>query len=468
VADREQHQGFHLGRAAPAGGRLSIHDKLGAWLPQYPAWRDVTIAQLLSMTSGIPDYAGQDAFGEVFVADPTTAFTPGRLVSFVAGLPLGPATYAYSNTNYILAQMIIERATHDSYAAQLSRRILRPLGMRDTCLPLVGSLRDLTTWATALYGGRLLPPAQQRELRSLVSMTTGRPITAISADDPAGFGLGVAQRIDSGTGRPLWMYRGQTFGFQVLHMYVPESGTILTLAVNSAADQDTLTDTPPCRHGKDGLVTRLVLRNALTGLRAWSHLVRWPVRLALGRDPAPDANALIEHQVRAEGGTAGPPSCRPSRTGPLVQWRLEERLGYQPIADRLNLDLTTNPPPTPNTPSRAVGLWTTPTCATSSPTRSTPGTWCGTAAPANPAATGATPSPSGSGRPNPRPVRSPPARDPLQPGYQHRHLPHHPDRPHHHRCQPDCPGRGGHFARRCAATPSAAQTEEYGTCDLRG
>lgn len=80
---------------------------------------------------------------------------------------------------------------------------------------LVGSLLDLTTWATAPYGGRLLPPAQQRELRSLVSMTTGRPITAVSADDPAGFGLGVAQRIDSGTGRPLRMYRGQTFGFQV-------------------------------------------------------------------------------------------------------------------------------------------------------------------------------------------------------------------------------------------------------------
>jgi D-alanyl-D-alanine carboxypeptidase len=106
---------------------------------------------------------------------------------------------------------------------------------------LVGSLQDLTTWARALYGGRLLPPAQQRELRSLVSVTTGRPIPVVSAEDPVGFGLGVAQRIDPGTGRPVWMYRGQTFGFQVLHMYVPESGTIITLAVNSGSDQDTLT-----------------------------------------------------------------------------------------------------------------------------------------------------------------------------------------------------------------------------------
>jgi D-alanyl-D-alanine carboxypeptidase len=266
-----------------AEGRLSVHDKLGKWLPRYPAWRDVTITQLLSMTSGIPDYAQQDAFGEVIVGDPATVFTPKRLVSFVTGLPLGPATYSYSNTNYILAQMIIERVTHDSYASQLHRRILGPLGVHDTCLPpacppdttrrmpagysgvsalptwlgkpvpalalswaqgaggLVGSLPDLTTWAKALYGGRLLPPAQQRELRSLVSVTTGKPIQTVTAQDPVGFGLGVAQRIDAGTGRPVWAYRGETFGFQVLHTYVPETGIIITLAVNSTADQDTLT-----------------------------------------------------------------------------------------------------------------------------------------------------------------------------------------------------------------------------------
>lgn len=42
--------------------------------------------------------------------------------------------YAYSNTNYILAQMVIERATHDTYADQLTKRIIKPLGLRDTCL----------------------------------------------------------------------------------------------------------------------------------------------------------------------------------------------------------------------------------------------------------------------------------------------------------------------------------------------
>jgi D-alanyl-D-alanine carboxypeptidase len=266
-----------------AEGQLSVHDKLGKWLPQYPAWHDVTITQLLSMTSRIPDYTQQDAFGEAILGDPATVFTPKKLVSFVTGLPLGPAGYNYSNTNYILAQMIIERVTHDSYNTQLHHRILGPLGMHDTCLPptcpgdttrrmptgysgvsalptwlgkpvpalalswaqgaggLVGSLPDLTTWTTALYSGRLLPPAQQRELQSLVSATTGEPIPTVTAADPVGFGLGVAQRIDTGTGHPVWAYRGETFGFQVLHTYVPETGLIITLAVNSTADQDTLT-----------------------------------------------------------------------------------------------------------------------------------------------------------------------------------------------------------------------------------
>ncbi|MFD3485077.1 serine hydrolase domain-containing protein [Streptomyces sp. NPDC058665] len=267
-----------------AEGKLSLRDKLGKWLPQYPAWRDVTIRQLLSMNGGIPSYTDQSAFLDDFDADPSTRFTLERLVSYVKGLPLGPAKYEYSNTDYLLAQMIVERASHDTYSDRLTERIIEPLGLNDTCLPpecrpdtasrmptpysthsvlpkhldkplpplglswaqgaggLVSSLKDMTTWDRALYGGRVLPAAQQRELESLISVNTSKPVTTVTADDPLGFGLGVVKYAHPVTGT-VWFYEGATFGSRVLHMYFPKSGMIIAVAVNSAVGEgDTLPD----------------------------------------------------------------------------------------------------------------------------------------------------------------------------------------------------------------------------------
>ena len=118
-----------------AEGKLSISDPIGKWLPQYPAWRHITIRQLLDMTSRIPDYLYQPAF------DHRVRGGPGHPVHRrPAGLlrrrpaRSGPAGWHYTNTDYILAQMIIEKVTHDSYADQLTRRIISPLRLRTTCL----------------------------------------------------------------------------------------------------------------------------------------------------------------------------------------------------------------------------------------------------------------------------------------------------------------------------------------------
>ena len=263
-----------------AEGKLSISDPLGKWLPQYPAWRDVTIMQLLDMTSRIPDYAAQPAFGAALAAAPGAYFSAVRLVSYVTGLPLGPKGYSYSNTNYILAQMIIERVTRDSYADQLTRRIIIPLGLESLCyapytcpaadaarmpagyfymsgapsllgtpMPplaltwaqgagaIVTSLQDMTTWDRDLYQGRELPPRQQRQLESLVSETTGQPIARTTPADPLGYGLGVQQYASPSFGT-VWIYEGETFGYRVVHVYFPSSGIIIALAVNSATDTD--------------------------------------------------------------------------------------------------------------------------------------------------------------------------------------------------------------------------------------
>ena len=268
-----------------AEGKLSINDPIGRWLPQYPAWRDITIRQLLDMTSRIPDYLYQPAFQAAFAANPRTRFTASRLVSYVAGLPLGPPGWHYTNTDYILAQMIIERVTRDSYAGQLTQRIITPLRLRTTCLApytcpqsdaarmpagyffiagappsltgkampplaltwaqgaggIVSSLADMTTWDRALYQGRLLPPRQQHQLESLVSEATGKPIRRTTAADPIGYGLGVQQVFNAQTGI-IWDYEGQAFGARVLHLYLPRTGLLIAVAANSSATNDDLPD----------------------------------------------------------------------------------------------------------------------------------------------------------------------------------------------------------------------------------
>jgi D-alanyl-D-alanine carboxypeptidase len=259
--------------------RLSIDDTLGKWLPQYPQWRDVTIRRLLNMTSGIPTYDDTPAWYADYAANPHTYFSKERLVGYVLDAP-ATSGYSYSNTNYVLAEMIIEKVTGHSYQDQLYRRIIDPLGLRDLYyrpdvyppsvtsrepagyyfnheFPLtqligrdssrytlsweraagaiISTMSDLTRWERALYSGRLLPPKQQSELESLVSLTTGQPISSTSASDPRGFGLGVAQITDPEIGT-LWFYEGQGFAFRVVHAYLPDSGLIIAIGLNSATE----------------------------------------------------------------------------------------------------------------------------------------------------------------------------------------------------------------------------------------
>jgi D-alanyl-D-alanine carboxypeptidase len=95
----------------------------------------------------------------------------------------------------------------------------------------------LSKWVRALFGGRVLAPAQQAELESLVSMKTGRPLATTSPADPRGFGLGVVQADAPELGK-LWFYQGGTFGYRVLYIYVQRSGAIVTIGLNSNPAKD--------------------------------------------------------------------------------------------------------------------------------------------------------------------------------------------------------------------------------------
>ena len=108
--------------------RLSLDDKVGKWLPDLTRANDVSIRQLLSMTAGYQDYWPQDY---VFPAlrEPTT---PQGILDRWARKPLDfePGTkWQYSNTNYVIAGLIVERASGMRLMDFLQQRIFTPLGM---------------------------------------------------------------------------------------------------------------------------------------------------------------------------------------------------------------------------------------------------------------------------------------------------------------------------------------------------
>jgi D-alanyl-D-alanine carboxypeptidase len=102
---------------------------------------------------------------------------------------------------------------------------------------IVSSLQDVAKWDRALFTGRELPGRQQRELMSLVSTATGKPIRTTTLADPAGYGLGVSQ-VTSKTLGTVWYYEGETTGFRVVNIFVPRSGTVIAIGVNSATLDD--------------------------------------------------------------------------------------------------------------------------------------------------------------------------------------------------------------------------------------
>ena len=113
---------------------LNVDDAACRYLSDcQPAWESITVHQLLTHTSGIPNYTGTSAFA----AQEPFATTPEEIVAPLRDRPLlfAPGqSYSYSNANYVLLGMIIEQASGQAYESFLRDAIFEPLGMHDTGL----------------------------------------------------------------------------------------------------------------------------------------------------------------------------------------------------------------------------------------------------------------------------------------------------------------------------------------------
>jgi D-alanyl-D-alanine carboxypeptidase len=274
-----------------AAGRLSIDDTLGKWLPQYPAWKDVTIRRLLNMTSGIPNYSETEAMSRIWINDPARELTAENLIELAyptgsGDLPTSSG-YHYSNTNYILAGMIAAKATGQSYRDLVHHMIIEAFGLHSTyyesgtysdavtdrlahgyfdnpaCADYqakctqswnhalmgrdvrgmstswaqaaggaIADARDVDRWMRAVFAGRVVPPKQQAEWMALVSIKTGEPIADVTADDPRGFSLGLGKAVLGSIGSH-WFYQGETLGYRTLYVWFERENLVITLQTNS-------------------------------------------------------------------------------------------------------------------------------------------------------------------------------------------------------------------------------------------
>jgi D-alanyl-D-alanine carboxypeptidase len=119
-------------------GVLSLDDPISKYVAGIPNGDQVTLRLLANMTSGVASYTFNPKWVEIFETHPETVYTPEQLVQL--GVENSPAfapgaRYDYSNTNYILLGMAIEKATGQPVDTVLKTMIFDRLGLKNTVWP---------------------------------------------------------------------------------------------------------------------------------------------------------------------------------------------------------------------------------------------------------------------------------------------------------------------------------------------
>ena len=238
-------------------GKLALDDKLSKFFPSYPNSENITVRQMLDMTSGIPDflndpvllaafYNGKDKITQEEIYDRTIALGPVY--------PPGQG-WNYSNGNYNILGMIIEQITGNKTGDEVTNRVIRPLVLSNTIYPtegnitgvhshgyfgdtvtgalmdctfmepsltgaagcMVSNLPDLKIYVEALVKGTLLSPQMQAERLKFVNTGLSKFAT---------YGLGIFN-LGGFIG-----HNGGITGYNTTMCYNPELDAVILVSVN--------------------------------------------------------------------------------------------------------------------------------------------------------------------------------------------------------------------------------------------
>ena len=239
-------------------GKLKLDDTLGKYVTDVPAkWSGVTIRQLLNQVSGIPNYTA----GGKLVND--KVYTKAEILGLVKDLPpdFEPGTkWAYSNTNYFLLGMVIEKVSGKSYPEFMHERLYKPLGMTSTIVntsglkiknaavgydlasgscqkaklddpsqpfaagAIVSTPADMAKWAAAVSEGKLLKKTSWDEAFASGKLADGKPTNY-------GFGWQIGK-----IGETAYIgHSGGIGGFSSYHVLFPAEKLNVVVLVNTVS-----------------------------------------------------------------------------------------------------------------------------------------------------------------------------------------------------------------------------------------
>jgi CubicO group peptidase (beta-lactamase class C family) len=241
-------------------GKLSLDDTVAKFLPDLTRAKEVSIRQLLSHTSGYQDYWPQD-YVPGFMLKPMTT---GKIMELWAQKPLDfdpGAKWQYSNTNYVIAGAIVEKASGEKLLQFLNHRIFVPLGMKSVTnidqeelgaadpagymryalgpqriapkegkgwLFAAGELAmtasDLAKWDVSIIAQTLLHPSSYKEFETEVVLTNGLGTE---------YGLGVD--VTSEMGHRAVAHSGEVSGFTAQNVVYPDDRAAIVVLTNQDA-----------------------------------------------------------------------------------------------------------------------------------------------------------------------------------------------------------------------------------------